>query len=64
MYSGICNAGANWDNMSFNPQNLSDPDCKVDPDFHFLDNVDKQTPVGWNWVYSRPNGIYGFAKNN
>ena len=42
MYNGICDAGADWDNLSFNPKNTSDADCKVDPDFHFLDNVDKK----------------------
>ena len=42
VYNGICDAGANWDNMSFNPTNTNDADCKVDPDFHFLDNVDKK----------------------
>jgi len=42
VYNGICDAGANWDHMSFNPTNTNDADCKVDPDFHFLDNVDKK----------------------
>ena len=40
-YNGICDAGPNWDNISFNPRQ-GDMDCKLDPDFHFLDNVDKQ----------------------
>ena len=42
VYNGICGAGADWDHMSFNPTNTNDADCKVDPDFHFLDNVDKK----------------------
>ncbi|EKX54460.1 hypothetical protein GUITHDRAFT_99939 [Guillardia theta CCMP2712] len=65
--NSVCqNAGptTNWDNISFNPTDSSDdPDCSVDPDFAFLNNVDKPTPLNWNWGTVNNNGIFGYGKN-
>lgn len=40
-YNGLYNGGTNWDNMSFNLAGGGEADCNIDPDFHFVDNVDK-----------------------